>query len=53
MLAPLQRRLARWLAPVARVLTGESTTAPYSRWLLGLMVTRGLRLPGPSELRIR
>ena len=38
---------------VARILTGESTTAPYSRWLLEFMVTRGLRLPGPSELRIR
>jgi flavin-dependent dehydrogenase len=38
---------------VARILTGESTTAPYSRWLLDFMITRGLRLPGPSELRIR
>ena len=38
---------------VARILTGESTTARYSRWLLEFMVTRGLRLPGPSELRIR
>lgn len=38
---------------VARILTGESTTAPYSRWLLDFMIRRGLRTQGPSELRIR
>jgi flavin-dependent dehydrogenase len=38
---------------VSRILTGESTTAPYSRWLLGFMIRHGLRGMGPSELRIR
>jgi len=38
---------------VSRILTGESTTAPYSRWLLGFMITHGLRGMGPSELRVR
>jgi hypothetical protein len=38
---------------VARILTGEATTAPYSRWLLDFMIARGLRMQGPSELRIR
>lgn len=38
---------------VSRILTGESTTAPYSRWLLRFMITHGLRGQGPSELRIR
>jgi len=38
---------------VSRILTGESTTARYSRWLLDFMITHGLRGLGPSELRIR
>jgi flavin-dependent dehydrogenase len=38
---------------VSRILTGESTTAPYSRWLLDFMITHALRGEGPSELRIR
>ncbi len=38
---------------VSRILTGESTTARYSRWLLDFMIARGLRSRGPSELRIR
>jgi flavin-dependent dehydrogenase len=38
---------------VSRILTGESTTAPYSRWLLGFTITHGLRGAGESELRIR
>lgn len=38
---------------VSRILTGESTTARYSRWLLDFMVKHALRGPVPSELRIR
>jgi hypothetical protein len=38
---------------VSRILTGESTTDRYSRWLLGFMITHGLRGMGPSELRVR
>jgi hypothetical protein len=38
---------------VSRILTGESTTARYSRWLLDFMIEHGLRGMGPSELRIR
>ncbi len=38
---------------VSRILTGESTTARYSRWLLDFMIARGLRGREPSELRIR
>jgi len=38
---------------VSRILTGESTTTRYSRWLLGFMITHGLRGMGPSELRVR
>ena len=38
---------------VARILTGEATTAAYSRWLLRFMITHGLRGTGPSELRVR
>jgi flavin-dependent dehydrogenase len=38
---------------VSRILTGESTTARYSRWLLEFMIAQGLRDLGPSELRVR
>jgi hypothetical protein len=38
---------------VSRILTGESTTAPYSRWLLDFTISHGLRDAGESELRIR
>jgi flavin-dependent dehydrogenase len=38
---------------VSRILTGEATTARYSRWLLDFMIARGLRGSEPSELRIR
>jgi flavin-dependent dehydrogenase len=38
---------------VSRILTGEATTARYSRWLLDFMITHGLRGNEPSELRIR
>jgi flavin-dependent dehydrogenase len=38
---------------VSRILTGESTTARYSRWLLGFMIAQGLRGRGPSDLRVR
>jgi flavin-dependent dehydrogenase len=38
---------------VARILTGEATTAHYSRWLLEFMITHALPAQGPSELRIR
>jgi len=38
---------------VSRILTGESTTARYSRWLLDFMIARGLHGTEPSDLRIR
>lgn len=37
---------------VSRILTGESTTAPYSRWLLDFVITHALPSDEPSELRI-
>jgi len=50
--------IGRWINPhittrISRILTGESTTGPYSPRLLDFLVTHGLRGEEPGALRIR